>query len=230
MSVALRGISLPHRVAVHDVAGLAPGVYRWPDLAAPARPGELRAELRRVCLGQGLPHDAAFVVIAAARLAGLDDREYRAAQLSAGLAEGRLHLAAYALGAGASGMTFLDSEVPSLLGEPLDALLFTCVACRSTHPGRRPARRPGQRAQGLPAVLGRTCPHLYGLDGDNKAGPVRPGSGLEGLATADLEPSALLAPGDLHGRRGPAREAHADTLTASLNGSGHHHGWDRDLA
>jgi len=24
-------------------------------------------------------------------------------------------------------MTFLDSEVPALLGEPLDALLFTCV-------------------------------------------------------------------------------------------------------
>jgi hypothetical protein len=24
-------------------------------------------------------------------------------------------------------MTFVDSEVPALLGEPLDALLFTCV-------------------------------------------------------------------------------------------------------
>jgi hypothetical protein len=24
-------------------------------------------------------------------------------------------------------MTFIDSEVPPLLGEPLDALLFTCV-------------------------------------------------------------------------------------------------------
>jgi hypothetical protein len=67
------------------------------------------------------------VVIAAARLDGLDDRDYREAQLSAGLAEGRLHLAAYALGAGASGMTFLDSEIPAMLGEPLDALLFTCV-------------------------------------------------------------------------------------------------------
>ena len=144
LGVAVRGIGLPHRVVVHDVAGLAPGVYRWPDLAAPARPGQLRAELRRVCLGQALPHDAAFVVIAAARLCRLDDREYRAAQLSAGLAEGRLHLAAYALGAGASGMTFLDSEIPALLGEPLDALLFTCVgvpeytSARPASPGRRP--------------------------------------------------------------------------------------------
>jgi len=38
-----------------------------------------------------------------------------------------LHLAAYALGACASGMTFLDSDVPALLGEPLDGLLCTCV-------------------------------------------------------------------------------------------------------
>jgi hypothetical protein len=57
------------------------------------------------------------------------DRDYRDAQLAAGIVEGRLHLAAYALGAGASGMTFLDSEVPALLGEPSDllTLLFTCV-------------------------------------------------------------------------------------------------------
>jgi hypothetical protein len=127
MGVALRGISLPHRVAVHDVGGLAPGVYRWPDLSAPARAGALRDELHRVCLGQALARDAAFVVIAAADMDGFDDRDYREAQLAAGLAEGRLHLAAYALGASASGMTFIDSEVPSLLGEPLSALLFTCV-------------------------------------------------------------------------------------------------------
>jgi hypothetical protein len=127
MSVALRGVGLPHRVVVHDVTGLAPGVYRWPDLSAPARPGALRAELHRVCLNQALARDAAFVVVAAATVSGLDDREYREAQLTAGLAEGRLHLAAYALGACASGMTFLDSAVPALLGEPLDGLLFTCV-------------------------------------------------------------------------------------------------------
>jgi len=75
-------------------------------------------------------------VIAACLAAVLDDRGYRQAQLTAGLVEGRLHLAAYALGAGASGMTFLDSEVPGLLGLPdagpgedreLVTLLFTCV-------------------------------------------------------------------------------------------------------
>ena len=127
LSVAVRGVGVPHRVVVHDVEGLAAGVYRWPGLRAPARPGALRGELHQVCLGQALARDAAFVTIAAADIGRLDDRQYREAQLAAGLAEGRLHLAAYALGASASGMTFMDSEVPPLLGEPLDALLFTCV-------------------------------------------------------------------------------------------------------
>lgn len=141
LSVALRGIDLPHRVVVHGVDGLAPGVYRWPDLTAPARPAELRGELYRVCLEQGLGRDAAFVVIGATDVRSLDDRQYREAQLAAGLVEGRLHVLAYALGASASGMTFLDSEIPALLGEPLDALLFTCVGVPEYAPAR--AGRPG---------------------------------------------------------------------------------------
>jgi hypothetical protein len=127
MSVALRGTDLPHRVVVHDVAGLEPGVYRWPDLSSPVRTGNLREELYRVCLDQGLGRDAAFVVIGATDASSLNDHAYREAQLGAGIVEGRLHLVAYAMGASACGMTFLDSEIPSLLGEPLDALLFTCV-------------------------------------------------------------------------------------------------------
>ncbi len=127
LRAALRGVALPHFAVVHDVEGLAPGVYRWPDLSAPARPGAMRDELYRVCLEQGLARDAAFVVITATDVGALDDREYREAQLAAGLVEGRLHLLAHSLGASASGMTFIDSEVPALLGQPLDALLFTCV-------------------------------------------------------------------------------------------------------
>lgn len=127
MAVALRGVELPHYVVAHDVEGLVPGVYRWPELSAPVRAGLLRDELYRVCLDQGLARDAAFVVITAADVGSLDDHGYRDAQLAAGLVEGRLHLLAYSLGASASGMTFLDSEIPALLGAPLDALLFTCV-------------------------------------------------------------------------------------------------------
>jgi hypothetical protein len=127
MRLAMRGIDLPHRVVVHDVGDLAPGVYRWPDLSAPAVPGELRDELYRIALDQGLAADAAFVVIAAVNIGTLDDRQWREAHLAAGIVEGRLHLAAYAMQASASGMTFLDSEIPTLLGEPLEGVLFTCV-------------------------------------------------------------------------------------------------------
>jgi hypothetical protein len=142
MPAALRGVQLPHFVAVHAVDGVEPGVYRWPDLRTPVRAGELRGELHRVALDQGLARDAAFVVIGAADVAALDDRAYREAQLAAGLVEGRLHLLAYALGASASGMTFLDSEVPQLLGEPLDTLLFTCVGVPEYRPRR--GGLPGQ--------------------------------------------------------------------------------------
>jgi hypothetical protein len=127
LSAAVRGVAVPHWVVAHNVDGLAPGVYRWPELATPVSTGELREELYRVCGDQGLGRDAAFVVIAATDVTTLDDRQYREAQLAAGIVEGRLHLLAYALGASASGMTFADSLVPALLGQPLDGLLFTCV-------------------------------------------------------------------------------------------------------
>jgi hypothetical protein len=127
LPAALRGIGVPHFAVMHNVERMRQGLYRWPDLSEPVRAGVMRDELYRVCMEQGLPRDAAFVVIAATDVAALDDREYRDAQLAAGLVEGRLHLLAYSLGAGASGMTFIDSEVPALLGQPLDGLLFTCV-------------------------------------------------------------------------------------------------------
>jgi len=127
LQAALRGIGLRHFVAVHQVEKIAPGLYRWPDMSAPVRPGDLRDEMYWVCLEQALGRDAAFVVISAVDVATLSDRQYREAQLAAGLVEGRLHLLAYGLGAAASGMTFLDSEIPALVGEPLDGLLFTCI-------------------------------------------------------------------------------------------------------
>jgi len=81
----------------------------------------------------------------------------RDAQLAAGLVEGRLHLAAYALRATASGMTFLDSEVPALLGEPDDlvTLLFTCVGVGEY--SSRPGGGPGAPVEVRPVVsrLGR---------------------------------------------------------------------------
>lgn len=127
MAVAMRGIDIPHWVAVHDVEGVTRGLYRWPDLETPLRTGDLRAELYHVGGDQGLPRDAAFVVVSAFRTADVDDRGYREAQLAAGLVEGRLHLAAYAQEAGATGMTFIDPAIADLLGEPYEGLLLTCV-------------------------------------------------------------------------------------------------------
>ena len=152
MAAAMRGVSVPHWVAVHGVDDLAPGLYRWPDLSTPLRAADLRADLLRIGLDQALAGDAGYVAIAATALSGLDDRGYRDAQLAAGLVEGRLHLAAYALGASASGMTFLDSEVPALLCEPeeLATLLFTCVGVPQY--ASRAGGGPGAPVQVRPVV------------------------------------------------------------------------------
>jgi hypothetical protein len=141
LSAALRGITVPHWVVVHNVEGVAPGLYRWSELSAPVSRGAMRDELYWVCAEQGLARDAAFVVIAATNVAVLDDREYREAQLAAGLVEGRLHLLAYAVAASASGMAFYDSDVSTLLGAPLDALLLTCVGVPEYTPA--PGGLPG---------------------------------------------------------------------------------------
>jgi hypothetical protein len=72
--------------------------------------GDLRDEAFHAALDQGLARDASFLVISAVDLATLDDHGYREAQLCAGLVGARLHLMAYALGVGASGMTFHDAR------------------------------------------------------------------------------------------------------------------------
>lgn len=131
MALALRGVGIPHSVIVHAVDGLEPGVYAWPERLV--RPGALRDEAYRVALDQGLARDACFVVVG--HTPPTDDaRAYRTAQLLAGLVGGRLHLAAPAFGAGANGMTFLDSEIAGLLGRDDRSLLWTCVGIAEYRP------------------------------------------------------------------------------------------------
>lgn len=150
MSVATRGISAPQFVAVHAVDGVAPGLYRWPDLQTPVRSADLRDEVARICLDQALGGDAAYVVFSCADAAGLDAHGLREALLAAGLVEGRLHLAAFALCTGASGMTFLDSEIAGFLGEPLAAMLLTCVGVPAYR--NRQGGRPGAPATFRPVA------------------------------------------------------------------------------
>ena len=142
LAAALRGSDVPHFIAVHAVDGLEPGLYRWPDARRPAaRRQPARGAVPRLPR-PGAPRDASFVVVAAVDIDELDDRGYREAQLDAGLVSGRLQLAAFALGVGAPGMTFLDSEIPALLGEPLaGAALHLRRRADLSPPTRRPAGR-----------------------------------------------------------------------------------------
>ena len=148
LAASLRGSQVPHFIAVHGVDEVEPGLYRWPDLGEPLRRGSLREHLLWVCWDMNLARDAAYVVMSAINLDGIDYHGYREAQLEAGIVEGRLHLAAFALGIGASGMTFLDSEIEWLLGEPLAGLLFTCIGVptyrnRAGGPPREPVSITG---------------------------------------------------------------------------------------
>ena len=147
MSASLRGIDVPHWLGVSGVDDVPTGIHRWPDLASPVRPLDersVRDELFAAALEQGLARDAAFVAMSGAPLDDLDDHAYREAQLLAGVAEGRLHLMAYALGAAASGMTFRDSDLAHLLGTDVAGLLWTCVGVPEYR--TRPSGQPGSPA------------------------------------------------------------------------------------
>ena len=138
MAASVRGVPDPQYVVVHAVDGLEPGLYRWPTVPrVPLRGGDLRDYMTHLCVGQDLGGDASFVVLSCADLAVMDDRDYRTAQLRAGLVEGRLHLAAYALGAGASGMTFHDSQVPEFVGHARADALHMRRGARVRESGRR---------------------------------------------------------------------------------------------
>ena len=103
---------------VHSVDGVAPGayVYRRRERALePLREGVFRGPAGRLGLFQELAAEASVNVYSLAPLTPLlkrfGNRGYRAAQLEGGVTGGRLYLAAYALGFGATGLTFLDDEV-----------------------------------------------------------------------------------------------------------------------
>jgi len=104
-------------VIVNAVEGVPSGVYvYWPGRGLEiVRSGELRREAAYLTLEQALGGDAAATIFFLAPLdaivAAWGERGYRLANLEAGLAGGRAYLAAYALGFGASGLTFYDAEV-----------------------------------------------------------------------------------------------------------------------
>ena len=130
---------LEHFVAVHAVGGVAPGIYRWVrgSLEQIER-GTFRQEAAHLCLDQPLGGDCAFDAFHRAALGDVIERSgargYRSALLEAGSAMGRLQLAAYALGHGASGITFYDDEVSAFLGTEASPMLVTTVGVPSYRP------------------------------------------------------------------------------------------------
>ncbi|MBY0278617.1 SagB family peptide dehydrogenase [Candidatus Binatia bacterium] len=103
---------------VNAVDGLAAGAYaydRGRDALLPLRSGSFRREAGFLGLGQQIPSDAAVNIFwlndLSATFAALGSRGYRAAQLEAAIAGGKAYLAAYALGLGATGLTFFDDDV-----------------------------------------------------------------------------------------------------------------------
>jgi Nitroreductase family len=131
-------------LVVNAVDGVAPGAYAvWPDAGLELlQAGDRRRQSAHLCLEQALGGDAAAVIFFLASLdallAAFGNRGYRLANLQAGVAGGRAYLAAYALGFGASGLTFYDHEVvqffsPHAAGK--DAIFVTALGRATTGGG-----------------------------------------------------------------------------------------------
>ena len=103
---------------VNAADGIEPGTYvfdRRRDVLVPLRAGTFRHEAGFLDLGQSLAAKAALNVYWLTdldrALARFGNRGYRTAGLEAAIEGGKAYLAAYALGLGATGLTFFDDDV-----------------------------------------------------------------------------------------------------------------------
>jgi SagB-type dehydrogenase family enzyme len=102
---------------INAVDGLEPGTYYYRRQGGEfelLRAGSFRREAGYLCLEQMLGADCSALIVYMAdlerALAALGNRAYRDAHLEAGLHGGQAYLAAYALGRGATGLTFYDDD------------------------------------------------------------------------------------------------------------------------
>jgi SagB-type dehydrogenase family enzyme len=139
--LASRPTLLDTYVIVNSVEGIEPGAYYYDrkqhrlDLL---RSGNFRRAAGFLCLDQALARDASAVLFHMANLNALalafGERGYRLAELEAGLASGRVYLAAYAVGRGATGLTFFDDQVTRFFSPhatALEPLLVTALGVPS---------------------------------------------------------------------------------------------------
>jgi Nitroreductase family len=103
---------------VHAVEDVAPGAYvlhRDSRALELLKEGDFRRQAGDLGLGQDIPADCSvdvfFLTDLNTALERWGNRGYRAAQLEASIMGGKLYLAAYAQGLGASGLTFFDDDV-----------------------------------------------------------------------------------------------------------------------
>jgi SagB-type dehydrogenase family enzyme len=126
------------------VEGLEPGAYfyRKDERALELlKEGNFSERASYLTLEQGLGGDASATIFFMTDLKSVMDklgnRGYRAAQMEAGLIGGRIYLAAYALGRGATGLTFYDDDVTEFFSP--HAAAKSCIFVVSVGiPGKRP--------------------------------------------------------------------------------------------
>ena len=102
---------------VNAVEGIEPGAYYYRRESGTfdlLKPGKFRSDAGYLCLEQPLGAEASALICYMADLervlGALGNRGYRDVHLEAGLIGGRTYLAAYALGRGATGLTFYDDD------------------------------------------------------------------------------------------------------------------------
>ena len=190
---------------VNAVDGLPAGTYAYRPAHGglePLREGTFREEATALALGQDLAGEASVNLYFLADLqrvtARFGDRGYRAAELEGGIRGGRVYLAAYALGLGATGLAFLDAPYGS--------------GAAAATPGRRGARRAcgrtPSRPRRLPPAARRGRPDRAGARRCMGRGDGHTGGGRRGFGHQHRRPLCRERGHDIRQdprRRSPAR-------------------------
>ena len=144
-------------VIVNAVEGIPSGAYhyRWDAQQLELlRPGDFRNDADFLCLEQALARDSSAVAFYLADLPRIrhafGERGDRLAELEAGLLAGRAYLAAYAVGRGATGLTFYDDEVTRFFSPHADGrapLLVVAVGVPARRHVSRESTRPARQRE-----------------------------------------------------------------------------------
>ena len=129
---------------VNRVDGLSAGSYYYDRSTASLvllKAGDFHQQAAHLVLDQDLGGDASITLFFMADLASifarLGGRGYRAVQMESGIIGSKMYIAAYALGRGATGLTFYDDEVTEFFS-PHAAGKSCILALAIGVPGKRP--------------------------------------------------------------------------------------------